>query len=502
MPTVSHSSPAGPPRPSRRRARRSLALAAGAILVAVAIVAAIAGALVPLPSGDARAAGEAKARPSVLVILVDTLRADFLGTYGFDGPVSPAIDRLAKESVQFERAFAQAPWTKPSIASLFTSLAPDTHRVLSHDGKYADDGHASTEALPQEAATLAESFQQAGYATAAFVANPWLLREHGFAQGFDLYDQRQGRPLPPRASVMLDAARRWITARPDDQPFFAYVHLMDVHGPYDAPDQDYDAVRESPGLGPSRELDDATLAQLRPYLRRARWIDGPGVRDVRTWRARYAAGVHAVDRQLGAFLAELARAGVLDHTIVVLTADHGEELADNGGWDHGFRLYEHQIRVPLIVRPPGGVAGGRRVQEIVSLIDVMPSLLGRAGIAPPSMVQGRDLAPQLAGTDAGPAAGASFAGGVKWNPRMHSLRAPGWKLIDDPRTPSSELFDLAADPTEQKNVAASRPEERARLQGVLDAHARALAAKPALVQEKAAVSDEMKKRLEALGYAH
>mgnify|MGYP001307795094 CR=1 FL=1 len=487
--------PSTPPARPPRRPRGAVALAATLVVVA----AALAGPRLLRARAGAPASTEP---PSVIVVLVDTLRADFLGTYGFDGPISPQIDRLASESVQFERAFAQAPWTKPSIASLFTSLAPDTHRVLSHDGKYADGDRASTEALPQEASTLAEGFQQAGYATAAFVANPWLLREHGFAQGFDLFDQRQGAALPPRASVMLEAARKWIAARPKGQPFFAYVHLMDVHGPYDAPEADYDAVRESPGLGPSRELDDATLAQIRPYLRRARWVDGPGVRDVRTWRARYAAGVHALDRQLGAFLADLAKSGVLDRTLVVVTSDHGEELADNGGWDHGFRLYEHQIHVPLIVRLPGGAGGGRRVQEIVSLVDVMPSVLGQAGIAPPPAAQGRDLSPLLRGADAGPGAGASFAGGVKWNPRMHSLRAPGWKLIADESAPSVEVFDLTADPTEQKNVASSRPEERARLEKTLDAHRSALAAKPALAPEKGAVSDEMKKRLEALGYAH
>ena len=499
MPAIEQ--PTARPSAATRKRFRRVALA----LLATAIVAG--GALwSPLrrdARADAKSAGARKEPPSIVLVLVDTLRADFLGAYGFDGPVSPAIDAFAKQSVQFEHAFSQAPWTKPSIASLFTSLAPDTHRVLSHDGKYGDaQGGTSTEALPQDAATLAESLKQAGYATGAFVANPWLLREHGFAQGFDVFDQRQGGPLPPRANVMLDAARKWIDARPKDQPFFAYVHLMDVHGPYDAPEADYEAVRESPGLGPSRILDDMTLSHVRPYLRRASWVNGESARDLRTWRAHYAAGVHALDRQLGAFLDQLAKSGVLDRTLVVITADHGEELADNGGWDHGFRLYEHQLHVPLIVRMPAGASGGRRVQEIVSLIDVMPSLLGQAGAASPPMTQGRDLSPLLAGKDGGAGAGQSFAGGVKWSPQMHSLRAPGWKLIEDGRAGSVEVFDLKADPTEQKNVASSRPAERARLAQTLDAHRRELAAKPALAPEKGAVSDEMKQRLEALGYAH
>lgn len=442
-------------------------------------------------------------QPSVIFVLVDTLRADYLGAYGFDGPVSPNLDRLAGESVLFEHAFAQAPWTKPSIASLFTSLAPETHRVLTHDGKFGattgDDG--STGALPAEATTLAESFAAAGYATAAFVANPWMLREHGFAQGFDVWDQGRAMGLPRRATGLLAAARRWLNTRDRDKPFFLYLHLMDVHGPYDASDEDWLAVRDSPGLGPDRVLTAEEQAQLRPYLLRAPWARQEGADRLRTWRGRYAAGVHAVDRHLGRFLDGLEGSGVLDDTIVVVTADHGEELADNGGWDHGHRLYDHQLRVPLLIRLPGGAGGGHRVQEIVSLIDLMPTLLAQGRIAPPMGLQGRDLSRLLDGAGAG-AGGASFAGGVKWNPELRSLRAPDWKLIADGASGAAQLFDMARDPREQHDVAAQAVAERDRLQAELDAHVRNLASRPALATESGAVSDEMKKRLEALGYAH
>ncbi len=441
-------------------------------------------------------------RPSVIFILVDTLRADFLGAYGFDGPVSPNLDRLAGESVLFERAFSQAPWTKPSIASLFTSMAPETHGVLTHDGKFgggADEN--ATGALSQEATTLAEGFSAAGYSTAAFVANPWMLREHGFAQGFDVWDQRQGIGRPVRASVLLGAARKWLDARDREKPYFLYVHLMDVHGPYIAPEADYAAVRDSAGLGPDRVLTADEQVQIRPYLRRAPWVQQEGADRLRTWRGRYAAGVHAVDRQLGRFLDQLAKDGGLDDTIVVLTADHGEELADHGGWDHGHRLYDHQIRVPLIIRQPGGAGGGRRVQEVVSLIDLMPTLLLRARISPPAAAQGRNLASLLDGDDGG-ATGTSFAGGVKWNPELRSLRAPDWKLIADGTSGSAQLFDLAQDPHEQHDLAATRPSERDALAGRLDAHLRDLAGRPKPSPASGAVSDEMKQRLEALGYAH
>jgi len=479
--------------------RRRSALSPRRVLGAVAVIAfmTLAGLVLPRWIG-ARLASQP---PSVIFILVDTLRADFLGAYGFAGPVSPNLDAFAGESVLFERAFAQAPWTKPSIASLFTSLQPDTHKVLSHGGKYgAGEDGGGTEALPAAAATLAESFQAAGYATAAYVANPWMLREHGFAQGFDVYDQRQGR-LPPNADALLRPARRWLAGRKPEQPYFLYLHFMDVHGPYLAPEEDYAAVRDSAGLGPSRELSDAELSRLRPYLRRAPWVQGDEVRDLRTWRGRYAAGVHALDRQLGPFLDELARSGALENTIVVVTADHGEELADNGGWDHGFSLYEHQIRVPLLIRLPGREGGGRRVQEIASLIDLMPTLLARGGVAAPATVQGHDLSPLLDAGAAEAVTDASFASGVKWNPEMRSLRAPDWKLIRDARLGTAQLFDLQKDPHEQSDLAPARPGELERLEAQLAEHQSTLAALPSLAAEQAEVSDEMKKRLEALGYA-
>jgi len=415
--------------------------------------------------------------------------------------VSPNLDALAEDSVLFEHAFAQAPWTKPSIASLFTSLAPDTHKVLSHEGKYGDQHGGSTEALPAEAATLAESFQAAGYATAAFVANPWMLREHGFAQGFDVFDQRQGG-LPPSTEVLLRPVRRWLAARKPEQPFFLYLHLMDVHGPYDAPDEDYAAVHDSPGLGPPRKLTVDEMSRLRPYLLRARWAKGEGMHELRTWRGHYAAGVHALDRQLGPFLAELRQSGVLDDAIVVLTADHGEELCDNGGWDHGNQLYDNQIHVPLLVRLPGATGAGRRVDDVVSLIDVMPTLLAQGGIDAPAAAQGRDLSPLLRGAGVRGAAGVSFATGVKWRPELHSLRAPGWKLIRDGRSGPAQLFDLTNDPGEQRDASRARPQEIERLEGMLAAHQDALAALPTLAPAQGEVSDEMKKRLEALGYAH
>ncbi|MEW6270922.1 MAG: sulfatase [Thermodesulfobacteriota bacterium] len=476
-------------RTSRRRRLVLAGLAAGVIVLA-------------LVAARAWRPAEPARRPSIVFLLVDTLRADALGAYGFQGPVSPRLDALAEESVLFERAFSQAPWTKPSIASLLTSLQPDTHRVLSHRGQYGDREQAAgetTEVLPADAVTLAEALRDAGYATAAFVANPWLLVEHGFGQGFDVFDARPLLGKPPVATVLLRRARRWLARRDPERPFFLYLHFMDVHGPYDAPDADYEAVRASPGLPASRTLTAAETAGLPPYLLRARWAADPGADDLRTWHARYAAGVHALDRQLGPFLDRLEASGVLDDAIVVLTSDHGEELLEHGGWDHGHRLYDEQIRVPLLIRLPRGASGGRRVDEVVSLVDLMPTLLARAGAPAPPPTQGRDLSPLLEGADsAGP--GTTFAGAVKWNPEMRSVRTAAAKLIRDGRAGAAQAFDLTRDPGEQHDVAREEPQLVAELEASLAEHRRALAAQPALAPEQVEISGETRERLEALGY--
>ncbi|HEY8516331.1 MAG TPA: sulfatase [Candidatus Binatia bacterium] len=467
--------------------------------VARLVVAVVAIALAVAAAALAWRGTEPERRPSIVLVTVDTLRADALGAYGFEGPVSPHIDALARESIVFERAFAQAPWTKPSIASLFTSLQPDTHRVVTHRGLYGGAGHEGTDALPADAVTLAEALRDAGYATAAFVANPWLLPEHGFAQGFDVFDAEPVLGQAPGAAVILRRARRWLEKRDPERPFFLYLHFMDVHGPYDAPDADYEAVRESPGLPASRTLTAAEKALLRPYLTRVPWVSEPGGDDLRTWHARYLAGVHELDRELGPFVDELRASGALDQSIFVLTSDHGEELLEHGNWDHGHALYDEQIRVPLVVRLPRGAGGGRRVEEVVSLIDVMPTLLAKASAAAPSAMQGRDLSPLLEGGK-GDAAAATFAGGVKWKPEMRSVRTATAKLIRDPSAGLTQAYDLAHDPGEKHDVSRAQPQLVAELERTLDEHRRALAARPALSPQKVEISDETRERLEALGY--
>lgn len=446
------------------------------------------------------ACGGHPTRPSVIVVLVDTLRADYLSSYGFEGDISPNLDAIAAEAVQFESCFAQAPWTKPSVASLFTSLHPSVHGVTDQDGQFAGaDGEAGGNALPEEAATLAEALSAAGYRTAAFVSNPWLHRNYGFAQGFDIYDDSGAGNTAP-AEDLLVRVRQWLEYDDDDTPFFLYLHFMDVHGPYRSDASDYAALEGSPGLGPARALTASERNRIPEYLQ----DDGDGAAhgdatQLTAWRARYAAGVRRFDRVLGGFLAELRETDVLDRSVLVVTSDHGEEFVEHGGWDHGYKLYDHQIHVPLLVRNPGGANGGRRVSDVVSLVDLIPTLLTTAGAEHPEGLQGRDFSPLLRGETA-PTASPSISSGVKLQPHRFAVRTDRYKLVADADGTIHGLFDLEADPAEQRDVSEGEAAVVADLLDRLGGHVDRMTARGPLDPSVAPLPDELRERLRSLGY--
>jgi arylsulfatase A-like enzyme len=440
--------------------------------------------------------------PPIILLMVDTLRADYLGAYGFDGDVSPNLDRFASESVVFRKCFSQAPWTKPSIASLFTSLHVPVHGLHSHGGRFGRrasmERRPATDTLDEDVTTLAEALRDAGYVTGAFIINPWIRAAHGFGQGFDVF-KTEGAGNAVTAERPFAAARKWMEDLEESQAFFLYIHLMDVHGPYNAPEEDYNAVRQSRSLGDEQRLGKKQLRQMPPYLRRNAWFpreDG----STREIRARYAAGIRAFDRRLANFLNGLRDDGTLDEAIVILTSDHGEQLYEHHNWDHGNSLYDEELHVPLIIRLPGPHRTGSQVNRIVSLIDLMPTILALAGVPDVEGLQGEDLHALLDGGEVGRDHAETFATAVKWKPSLYSARTETHKLIKDmDRTDAgSELYDLQRDPAETRAV--GEPQALQAMEDTLKGFFAANERRERLEPGSAEIAPDVQERLRALGY--
>lgn len=444
---------------------------------------------------------DAGERPSIVLVLVDTLRADYLGSYGFEGDISTALDRLASESLRFENCFSQAPWTKPSIATLFTSLYPEVHGLTNHEGLFwgPEQAGMKTGVLPEDALTLAEALRGGGYRTAGFMTNPMLAPTYGFDQGFETYQVHEVQDL---SQLVMDAADRWLDSLPPGQPFFAYLHFMDVHGPYDAPQEDFDALRDSPSLGSPHELSENEVDAISDYLKRIPWARTPEARELLNWRARYAAGIRDFDRRFSSFIEKLRTSGRLDETYFVLTSDHGEELFEHQGWDHGHSLFDHQLHVPLFIRKPNA-EGARAVENIVSLIDLMPTLLSIAGIEPPPELQGRDISrlfDPLLEEDQSDDDETSHGTATSDRPGLHAIRTRDDKLIFDLDSGETWLFDTRSDPGEQGNLADQRTEQVRKLRDQLLTHVAESTAHGALEKRIAPIPDDLVEQLRTLGY--
>ncbi|MFH1679513.1 MAG: sulfatase [Candidatus Eisenbacteria bacterium] len=370
--------------------------AAAAFLAALLVLG-----LVPtlaVPSGGPRLAAKpsARSRPHVFIILVDTLRPDHLSAYGYDLPTSPEVDAFAREAVFYGRSFAQAPWTRPSCASLLTSLYPPEigTRML-------------WDVLPAEVPILSQFLEIEGYATAGIVSSMQISPIFGFDKGFDLFDIGStkfgwaglGIPLVrlgriersasyPRynAGQLTDRAIRWFEdRRAEGRPLFMYLHYADPHAPYRPPEQD-DRWREFVrGEGGSI-----------PAPRDAPPLDGTILSEAEREAlvARYDAEIAYFDLHFGRLIRHLKKAGLYDGSLVVFTSDHGEEFGEHDGWEHGHTLYNELLHVPLIVKYPRGVGppAGSRLDRMVGLVDVVPTIRQLLGAEwDDSRWRGRDL---------------------------------------------------------------------------------------------------------------
>lgn len=382
----------------------------------------------------------------VVIITLDTTRADRLPAYGYMSVSLPALDRLAAEGIVFGQATAVGALTLPAHASLFTGLLPPAHGIRENADPPLATNHV----------TLAEVLKDDGFRTAAFVGSVVLNADRGLAQGFDHYsDVGAGDGEPDRrqrrADEVIDGAIRWLEGVGDDR-FFLWAHLYDPHRPYDPPP-------------PFRSMHD-------PYM----------------------GEIAFADSQIGRLLDALRQREVLDRTVVVVVGDHGESLGDHGERDHGIFVYESVLRVPFILRAPGVAPG--RVGEVVRLPDILPTVLDLLGIeAPP--VDGVSLVELMRGVRTGldleAYAESVYPQRFGWSP-LFALRRGHYKFIDAPRP---ELYDLDADPFEERNVHALYPAVADALrQGLRDIERGPARA----VVTGRSVSTETRQALAALGY--
>jgi arylsulfatase A-like enzyme/Tfp pilus assembly protein PilF len=393
-------------------------------------------------------------RPHVLLITLDTTRADRLGCYGYGPAFTPALDSLAAQGVLFEKACTPAPLTLPSHASMMTGLYPPEHGLITNGrGRLASS-------VP----VLAETFHDAGYDTAAFVGSFVLSSKFGLQRGFTTYDDDMTNTEPTEYGLhrqrdgrrVVDAALAWLQLR--ERPFFCWVHLYDAHHPY---------LSHADEFGEQFEE--------RPY-------DGE---------------IAYVDRQVGRLVDFLHANRLWERTLVVVVGDHGESLGEHNEEEHSLTLYNSVLRVPFLWAGRGATAAGRRVTEPVSLIDLRPTLLETAGLRDPARTSGRSLCAALVGGQV--AARDCYAATDDpllehgWSP-LRSLTTAAWKYI---RSTEVELYDLASDPQELRNLASDRPMPVKEMEEKLAALERSMAMRQG---ESVELSPQERRALTSLGY--
>lgn len=382
---------------------------------------------------------------SLVLVLSDTMRRDRLGLYGGPEGISPNFDTFARDGIVFDRAYTNAPWTKPSITTLFTSLHPSQHEVLGHPKKSTDaEGNLVNDVLSDGFTTLAEVLADEGFRTAAFVGNPWMDERFGFAQGFDTYVSFDWTTPGDEISA---AALEWLDTVDRDERFFLYVHYMDCHQPYPPPQPrdvrknlDRIAADDRPMM---RGLKQTIPQPLRRLLRKEGVDPSLALVDV-----FYELGVAEFDEAFGALLDGLDDEPAADDAAIVVTSDHGEALFERGYGNHGRGLYEDELAIPLAAQFPATSASGVR-HDLVGLVDLAPTLLGRLGVPVPDTSQGRDV------FSATPRA-TLVSEGVANKPANRAVYHGDLKLLWQPHGgPAGReraVFDVADDPGEDLDL--------------------------------------------------
>lgn len=445
----------------------------------------------------------------VVLISLDTVRADRTSLHGGRAGTTPTLERLAESSAVFDAAIATAPWTLPSHLSMLSGFYPDRHGVTKALGRLGDD-------VPW----LVEELRAAGYRTLAYAASGYVHPQFGFARGFERYGTRD--PVnPPLAWArlrpdqddrsMLERAERADLERAEllsvlrgerDRPLFLFLHTYQAHD-YHAPPE----VLRSFGAAPDEleTLLDGVYRKGSPFLDGSEKTPEREATLKRHAELLYDAALSVADAFVADVVLALEESGRLDRTILIVVSDHGEELFDRGGFGHGNSVHEELIRVPLLIRVPG--ASARRIQDVVSHVDLAPTLRHRLGLTTsdgdPVRTDGRDLSPLLVGESLEGRPAMARGGGRSGEAAiLRALRGRDLKLIEtrqDGVRGRTELYDLVSDPREERDVAASRTEELDRLVDRLERHVMALRALSSTSGETDP-SAELRAALEELGY--
>ena len=455
-----------------------------------------------LPSPELHAVGVSRPPQPNLVILVsiDTLRADHLGCYGYDRPTSPAIDAFSEGATVFTQAVAQAPSTLTSHASMLTSLYPEHHGAF----------FARSTALAPGIATLAGELADSGFATAAFTGGGQLAPEFGLTRGFDLYD---GLPKGPRFADTVKSALQWLDET-DPERAFLFLHTYETHHPY-TPSSELLKLFSPAYEG--RLGEEISKEMLDSINRGERQIDAADLEHI---VAAYDAEILSVDSAFEALLRGLEERGLLDDVLLVFTSDHGEEFAEHGvvGW-HSHTLFDELLLVPLVIRFPRGWGGGSQVPYQVRSIDIAPTILAAMGKDRPGSFEGVSLLPLVEGFDQDPELAALSQQDASEEVRFVSVRYQSKKILPRRLQTSSMFgdrgffekvalrlasilrpfvfFDLEQDPGERHDLSRESRKEIRRLQALDEL---ATGSRPVVAGPEVELESETAERLRALGY--
>ena len=437
-------------------------------------------------SGRAPEARAADA-PNIIFLVLETVRADHVGAYGYPRDTLPVLEGLAREGLIAERALSAAPWTLPSVTSILSGLPPSAHGVLTYEDR-----------ISPKVEMLAERLKSSGYHTSFVGVNSLFEADRNVEQGFEHYygtDEISGEELNERL-------REWLMNRPTDRPFFLYVHYFDPHCRYQPPAEYHQMYwPPPPGLATGRTISLEQFNKMHECFQ-LRWGSGEPVLNEDYYLAEYDAELRHVDHVAGLFLERLKTAGVYDKSLIVLLSDHGEEFYEHGGFGHGKVLYEELLHIPFFVKLPGSRRAGARIRAPVWTLDLYPTALSYAGLDIPPWLPGRDLRAVFEEGDEGVLNNRAVFAETSYEGRQQAVYQGAWKLLISPDgTRSNGLFNVKDDPREREDLSMRHPRLRAKMEGLIDAfEADAERTQARVGVEHRAIEADTLEELRALGY--